>query len=211
MDSRAHWEAVYRSTRPTEVSWYQAEATLSTRLIQQHVPSRQAPIIDVGGGASVLVAQLHALGYTNLTVLDLSGTAITAARARLGPGASTVRWIEADILDAELPPGGYAFWHDRAVFHFLTDPAARTRYVEQARRAVTVGGYVLVATFAEDGPTRCSGLEVVRYSPASLHVQFGDGFTFLGAEREEHRTPSGVVQAFTYCLCRRTQAPRIAT
>jgi SAM-dependent methyltransferase len=207
MDLKEHWEAVYRSRRPTEVSWYQAEAALSTRLIRQFVTAHDAPIIDVGGGASVLVAELAAAGYTDLTVLDLSLAAITAAQARLGAAGGKIRWMEADILNAALPAGGFSFWHDRAVFHFLTDPSDRARYVTQVRLAVRPGGHVLVATFAEDGPTRCSGLEVVRYSPAALHSQFGPGFTFLRAEREEHHTPSGGTQAFTYCLCRNEGQP----
>lgn len=204
MNLKEHWEAVYRSKRPTEVSWYQAEAALSARLIQQVVPSPDAPIIDVGGGVSVLVAQLSAAGYTNLTVLDLSGAAIAAAQASLGAAGQGIRWIEADILSAELRRDGFAFWHDRAVFHFLTDAADRDRYVAQARRAVPAGGHLLVATFAEDGPARCSGLEVVRYSPTTLYAQFGQGFTFVSAHREEHHTPTGAVQAFTYCLCQRS-------
>jgi SAM-dependent methyltransferase len=201
---KEHWEGLYRSRRPTDVSWYQPEATLSAQMIQRVAPSPDTPIIDVGGGASVLVAQLAGAGYTDLTVLDLSGTAIAAARANLGPAGRAIHWIEADILDADLPAAGFAFWHDRAVFHFLTDPRARGRYVDQARRAVSVGGHVLVATFAEDGPTRCSGLEVMRYSPGALHAEFGDGFTFVDAAREEHHTPAGGDQAFTYCLCRRS-------
>jgi SAM-dependent methyltransferase len=204
MDRKAHWDALYRTKDRKRVSWYQAEATVSLRLIQQHVPDFRSPIIDVGGGASVLVAQLHAAGYRDLTVLDLSGAAIATAQAHLGPAAATIRWIEADILTAELDPGHYALWHDRAVFHFLTDPADRGRYVAQARRAVAPGGYLLVASFAEDGPTHCSGLEVMRYSAQSLHAQFGKEFTFLEAQREEHRTPGGEVQAFIYCLCRRS-------
>lgn len=204
MNLKDHWEAVYHKKHPTEVSWYQAEAAVSFRLIQQITPSRNTPIIDVGGGASVLVSQLSDAGYTNLTVLDLSGGAIAAARTRLGSKAQDIRWIEADILNAELPRGGYGTWHDRALFHFLTDPADRERYVAQARRAVVAGGHLLVACFAEDGPAQCSGLTVMRYSPATLHAQFGEGFTFLDAEREEHNTPAGVAQAFTYYLCRRT-------
>jgi SAM-dependent methyltransferase len=203
---KEHWEAIYRSKRPAEVSWYQEEAALSFRLIQQAAPSRDTPIIDVGGGASVLVSQLRTAGYTNLTVLDLSGNALAAAQTRLGPEGQGIHWIEADILKADLPRGGFGFWHDRAVFHFLTEQAAREQYVAQAGRAVAAGGHLLVASFAEDGPTRCSGLEVMRYSPATLHAQFGGGFTFLSAEREEHTTPAGVAQAFTYCLCRRTVA-----
>jgi SAM-dependent methyltransferase len=203
MDCKAHWDDLYRTKDRKRVSWYQAEAGVSLRLIQQHVPDLRAPIIDVGGGASVLVAQLHAAGYRDLTVLDLSGAAIATAQATLGPAAETIRWIEADILTAELDPGRYTLWHDRALFHFLTDPADRARYVAQARRAVAPGGYLLVASFAEDGPTHCSGLEVVRYSAQSLQAQFGEEFTFLEAQREEHRTPGGQVQAFIYCVCRR--------
>ncbi len=210
MDRKEHWEAVYRTKRPTEVSWYQSEADLSSRLIQEIAPDRSVPIIDVGGGASVLVSQLASAGYTDLTVLDLAGAAIAAAQAMLGPRAAGVRWIEADILEATLPAGGYQVWHDRAVFHFLVDAGARAAYVAQVRRAVPPGGHVLVATFAEDGPTRCSGLDVMRYSPTSLHAAFGAGFQYLTAQREEHRTPGGSVQAFTYCLCRRVDPAHTA-
>lgn len=211
LDFKAHWDAVYRSKRPTDVSWYQPEAVLSNQLIQRFAPSRDSPVIDVGGGASVLIAQLVAAGYTNLTVLDLSAAAIAAAQASLGEAGRRVQWIEADILTADLPLEGFAFWHDRAVFHFLTAPEARARYVDQARRTVRVGGHVLVATFAEDGPRRCSGLDVIRYSPGGLHAEFGAGFTLLGAAREEHRTPTGEVQAFTYCVCQRSAGVRSAT
>ncbi len=206
MDLKAHWEAIYKAKRLSELSWYQAEADLSLRLIQEVAPGRSVPIIDVGGGASVLVDQLDVAGYTNLTVLDLAGSGIAAARERLGSRATRIRWIEADVLDADLPGVSYGVWHDRAVFHFLTDAVARTRYIRQVRHAVMSGGHVLVATFAEDGPTRCSGLDVTRYSPAALHGQFGEGFAYVKAEREEHRTPGGAVQAFTYCLCQRAAA-----
>jgi SAM-dependent methyltransferase len=205
MNLKEHWENVYRTKRPSEVSWYQAEADVSARLIQEVAPDRSTPLLDVGSGTSVLVSQLVAAGYSNLTVVDISGPAIATAQAMLGPAAASVRWIEADILKAELPAGGYRVWHDRAVFHFLTDPADRATYVAQVRRAVAPGGHVLVATFAEDGPTRCSGLDVVRYSPASLHATFGAGFRLLTSEREEHRTPGGSIQTFTYCLCQRIE------
>jgi SAM-dependent methyltransferase len=204
MDLKEHWEAVYRRRAPTEVSWLQAEADLSVRTIRAFVPDHGAPVIDVGGGASVLVSQLDQAGYTNLTVQDISGAALAAARVRLGAAAGRVRWIEADILEASLPSAGYQLWHDRAVFHFLVDPPARATYVAQARRAVAPGGHLLVATFTEDGPTRRSGLAVMRYSPAALHAEFGQGFAFVTAHRE---TPSGAAQAFTYCLCRRAGSP----
>ena len=204
MDKRkAHWETVYHTKRPDEVSWFQAEAELSLRLIKELVTDRSAPIIDAGGGASVLASQLSAAGYRDLTVLDLSAAAIAASQASIGSHAANIRWIEADVLDAELPPAHYYCWHDRAAFHFLTKSVERATYVAQARRALAPGGYLLVATFAEDGPTRCSGLDVVRYSPSALHAEFGVGFSFVGAHREEHQTPSGSLQAFTYCVCRR--------
>ena len=202
-DRKDHWETVYRTKRPDEVSWFQAEAALSLRLITELVTDRSAPIIDVGGGASVLASQLSAAGYRDLTVLDLSAAAIAASQARVGSRGVNIRWMEGDILDAELPAAHFQCWHDRAAFHFLTEPAARATYVAQARQALAPGGYLLVATFAEDGPTRCSGLDVVRYSPTALHAEFAAGFSFVGAHREEHQTPSGSLQAFTYCVCQR--------
>jgi len=205
-DDRRHWSDVYGARAVDEVSWYQAEADLSARLIQEIAPDRSVSLIDVGGGASVLVAQLEAAGYNGLTVLDLSSTAIAAAQNALGNRAGKVRWIQADVLEAPLRAAGYGVWHDRAVFHFLTEPAARAQYVAQVHHAVAPGGYVLVATFAQDGPTRCSGLDVMRYSPEQLHAEFGMGFLFVKAEREEHWTPRGTMQAFTYCLCQRVPA-----
>jgi len=156
----------------------------------------------VGGGASTLIDDLLDAGYHDLTVLDLSAAALAVARRRLGTRADTVRWVEADVLDASLPKTGYSVWHDRAAFHFLTAPADRARYVAQVRRAVRPGGFVLVATFADDGPTRCSGLEVARYCPEALHAEFGTPFLLMASEREEHITPAGVCQAFIYCLTR---------
>ena len=202
MDRKKHWESVYRLKGPSEVSWYQAEARLSFGWIRKLAPATGDPVIDVGGGASVLVDELGTAGYTNVTVLDLAPAALDRARDRLGPRGSGVTWIEADVLSAALPSGGFAFWHDRAVFHFLTDPADRARYVAQVRWSVRPGGHVLIATFAADGPTRCSGLDVMRYAPPELQAQFGPGFVLVAAEREEHQTPSGARQAFTYCICR---------
>ena len=202
MDSRSHWEGIYRNKLPTQVSWYQPHARRSLHLIRRVSPPLDGAIIDVGGGASTLVDDLLDAGYDDLTVLDLSGAALAVARARLGSRANTVRWVEADVLDASLPKTGYSVWHDRAAFHFLTAPGDRARYVAQVRRAVRPGGFVLVATFADDGPTRCSGLEVARYSPEALHAEFGAPFHLMTSEGEEHVTPAGVRQAFIYCLCR---------
>jgi len=202
MDPKSHWERVYHSKLPTQVSWYQPHALRSLNLIRRVRPPPDGAIIDVGGGASTLIDDLLDAGYHDLTVLDLSATALAESRARLGARANDVRWIEADILEAPLPKAGYSVWHDRAVFHFLTAPADRARYVAQVRQAVRPGGFVLVATFADDGPTRCSGLEVIRYSPEALHDEFGGPFRLLTSEREEHVTPGGLRQAFIYCLCR---------
>lgn len=202
MRPRDHWERVYGTKKSTEVSWYQPTPDLSLRLLRSVLPDRSAPIIDVGGGASTLVDGLLAEGYTRITVLDVSASALKQAVARLGTSAAGVTWREANVLDCSFPPAAYAVWHDRAVFHFLTDPGDRERYVAQVRAAVRLGGHAMVATFATDGPMKCSGLEVVRYSPDQLHAQFGPDFQLLESFREEHHTPAGVVQPFIYCLCR---------
>lgn len=198
MKPRGHWEKVYGTKRATEVSWYQPTPDMSLRLLRTVVPDHAVPIIDVGGGASTLVDGLLADGYTNITVLDVSASALKQAAERLGASAASVMWREANVLDCTFPPAAYAVWHDRAVFHFLTDPADRERYVAQVR----VGGHVIVATFATDGPLKCSGLEVARYSPDQLHAQFGSDFQLLESVREEHHTPTGLVQPFIYCMCR---------
>lgn len=205
MDPKSHWEQVYRTKSATAVSWYQPEARLSLELIRRVAPDVTTPIIDVGGGASTFVDGLIEAGYTAVTVLDLADSALDIARSRLGERASSVHWLAADVLNARLPVEHFGVWHDRAVFHFLTDVRDRTRYVQQVRRSVKSGGYVIVASFAPDGPQRCSGLEVVRYSPASMHEQFGAQFQLLDSHREEHRTPGGAVQSFVYCLCRRAK------
>ena len=203
MDARAHWDAIYRTKALEELSWQQPAAELSSSLIQELAPDRAAAIIDVGGGASPLVDGLLDAGYRDITVLDLAPSALARARARLGAArAARVVWLDGDVCTAQLAPGRYDVWHDRAVFHFLTVPAARAAYLAQVRRAVRPGGLVLVATFAEDGPTRCSGLEVARYSAAALHAVFGDDFTPVRQLREVHRTPWGAPQAFTYWVCR---------
>lgn len=201
MNRRLLWETVYQTKAPDQVSWFQAEARLSLGVIERLAPDRGTETIDIGAGASTLVDGLLASGYRRLTVLDISPTALSVAQRRLGTAASGVSWLEGDVLDHPLPPAAFDLWHDRAVFHFLTDPVDRDRYVAAARRAVRPGGHLIVATFAEDGPPRCSGLEVVRYSPAALHEVFGEGFRLVESHRELHVTPSGAQQAFTYCIC----------
>lgn len=204
MDRKQHWEQIYTIKTPDSVSWFQEHADQSLRLIRNTGLGMGAAIIDVGGGASRLVDDLAAEGYTDLTVLDLSSAALAAARQRLGRQADRVQWMEGDITRAELPFHRFDIWHDRAVFHFLTDPADRHAYVERVMRAVRPGGHVIVATFAEDGPDKCSGLPVMRYRPEALHAEFGDAFLLVEHEREAHHTPFGTVQQFVYCYCRKT-------
>lgn len=201
--SKEHWERVYRTKQVDQVSWYQEHPESSLRLIRATRVPKTAKIIDVGGGASKLVDELLAAGYSKLTVLDVSATALDAARKRLGASASAVKWIEADITRADFLPFEYDVWHDRAVFHFLTSAADRDAYVSSVLKAVKPGGHVIVATFAEDGPDHCSGLPVMRYSADELHSEFGTSFALVAQEKEAHETPSGVVQQFVYCYCRK--------
>ncbi|MBA3592209.1 MAG: class I SAM-dependent methyltransferase [Pseudomonadota bacterium] len=202
MESKSHWEEVYRTKSSDAVSWYQPHATLSLELIRTVATDNSARIVDVGGGASSLVDDLLAQGMTDLGVLDISGAALAVARRRLGPElASRVRWLEGDITTLALEKASIDIWHDRAVFHFLTDAADRAAYVAQVRHAVRPGGHVIVAAFAPDGPLECSGLPVVRYAPDALHAQFGGAFELLEHMQEDHHTPSGLVQHFVYCHC----------
>ena len=202
MDGEQHWDRVYRRKAPEAVSWYRPHLERSLAFIEQAGLDRDAGILDVGDGASTLVDDLLDRGYRDLTVLDISATAIDHAKTRLGARAAAVTWLVGDITRVALPERRFAFWHDRAVFHFLTDLADRRRYVQQVHGAVRVGGYVMVATFAPDGPMKCSGLDVVRYAPEELHAQFGSDFQLLDSAREEHHTPAGTIQPFVYCLCR---------
>jgi ubiquinone/menaquinone biosynthesis C-methylase UbiE len=203
MQSKEHWEKVYTTKATDTVSWFQPHADLSLDLIKATGVSHDAAIIDVGGGASTLVDDLLANGYTDLSVLDLSAAALTAAQMRLGLQASKVQWIEADVTKVNLPDYRFDVWHDRAVFHFLTSAEDRAAYVQTVFRAVKPGGHVIVATFAEDGPNQCSGLPVVRYRADELHAEFGEAFALLSHRKEAHHTPSGTVQQFVYCYCRR--------
>lgn len=203
MERKSHWETVYRDKGAEEVSWYQPRSRRSLDWVCEAAPGPEAVILDAGGGASVLVDDLLAEDFRNLMVLDLSGAALARSQERLGALAAQARWIESDVLDVQLPEAGLDIWHDRAVFHFLTSEAEQQHYVAKVRHAVRMNGHVIVATFAEEGPQRCSGLEVQRYSPASLKAVFGDGFELLKSSREAHVTPAGKEQIFNYCLFRR--------
>ena len=200
--SREHWDHVYASRVPEEVSWFRPHLERSIGFLQAARVRPGAAVIDVGGGASTFVDDLLDRGYENVTVLDLSEAALAAARSRLGHRASRVRWLRADVTEAALEPAAYDFWHDRAVFHFLRDPAARARYVAGVRRSLKPGGHVVVATFGPHGPETCSGLDVMRYSPEELHAQFGADFARLASATERHVTPRGTEQEFIYCYCR---------
>lgn len=206
MDAQQHWERVYRTKRPNEVSWYARHLDVSLRLIEDATPDRGATIIDVGGGEATLADDLLDRGYHHVAVLDLSATALDVARARLGARASAVHWLSGDVTTFSFRPHQYDVWHDRAVFHFLTNAKDRRAYVEQTARAVKSGGHVIVATFGPEGPTKCSGLEVRRYGSDALHDEFGPAFRLMKHETELHRTPAGVIQQFTYCYCKTSNA-----
>ena len=203
MEMKTHWEHIYETKGSTQVSWYQEHAQLSLQFIQNTGIQKTAQIIDIGGGASTLVDDLLASGFHNISILDISATALQLAQQRLGARATEVNWIEADITQVHLPEQAYDLWHDRAVFHFLTQPADRQRYINTVRQAIRTGGHVIVATFASDGPDHCSGLGVVRYNPESLHSEFGKGFELKDSTRETHHTPFGTEQKFIYCYCRK--------
>lgn len=204
MDAKAHWERIYHTFDPAQLSWYEEHPRLSLELIHRTGASKAAQIIDVGGGTSRLVDELLAEGYQHVTVLDIVERALELTRQRLRSRAAEVTWVEGDIMTVELPRDSYDVWHDRAVFHFLTQPEERRRYLATMRHAVRRDGHVIVATFTLEGPTqcgptRCSGLNVVRYSPATLSVEFGDEFELVTNMNELHRTPLGVEQALLYC------------
>ena len=202
VDRAAHWQQVYSTRDSREVSWFQATHASTLELIAASGVSPAQPVIDVGGGASTLVDALVERGFSDVTVLDVSPAALDVARARLGERGRAVHWVAADVT-SWAPTRRYSLWHDRAVFHFLTDAAARAAYLAQVHRSVKPGGHVMVATFGLDGPERCSGLPVARYDAAGIHAVFGDAFVKVDEASEVHATPWGSSQAFVYCFCRR--------
>jgi len=195
--SQTHWDGIYTRNDDSKVSWYQAEPSTSLALIDALGVGRGDGVIDVGGGSSRLVDALVARDFTDLTVLDVSSVALEVAQRRLGAQASDVSWIVNDLLSWR-PERCYDLWHDRAVFHFLTDPIDRDQYVRVLHTALAPRGSVVIATFASDGPEQCSGLPVMRYDPDDLAGVFGHGFGVVESAREEHRTPNGSLQPFTW-------------
>ena len=202
MKRQEHWDRAYRDRAATEHSWYRPALDVSLALIRS-VSEPSSRLIDVGGGASTLVDDLLELGYSELTVLDLSPEALARSQARLGARAKRVSWMVADISDTPLLPASFDVWHDRAAYHFLTEERDRRSYAEAAARALSPGGHIVIATFAPDGPERCSGLDVCRHSAESIAQELGPAFELLDERRETHLTPAGREQKFMYALLRR--------
>ncbi len=196
-DRKSHWQKIYQDTSALDVSWYQQMPALSLKLIRNTQIGSDAPIIDVGGGASVLVDCLHKEGFSKLAVLDISTNALASAKQRLGDAAKFMEWFEADIT-AFTAPHPFSLWHDRAVFHFLTDPADRQRYVTAMKNALPPGGHVIIAAFAIGGPKKCSGLEIVQYDTKKLCAELGPNFVLQEQMEEIHITPAGGEQKFAY-------------
>jgi SAM-dependent methyltransferase len=202
-DAAGHWQRVWNGREPAAVSWYQPRLETSLQGIAAAGLARDARIIDVGGGASTLVDSLLDLGFSAVTVLDIAQAAIDRARERLGGRAAAVTWIVGDVTAVDLP-GTYDLWHDRAVFHFLTERRGREAYVARLRSALRPGGQAILATFGPAGPDRCSGLPTMRYDAAGLLAALAPGFALLESRYEEHRTPAGGRQQFLYARLMRT-------
>ena len=204
-DRSGHWQTVYEQKSSDDVSWYRPHLAQSLAFVRKSSLGPKSRVVDVGGGASTLVDDLLNLGFRNLAVVDLADAALRVARDRLGERGEGIDWIVGDATTPLLDDESVDFWHDRAVFHFLTDAQAREAYVNQVERSVKPGGYVLIATFALDGPEKCSGLPVARYDAEGIHRVLGAGFEKIGQADEQHKTPKGVDQSFTYCFCRKLE------
>lgn len=196
-----HWDGVYATRATDGVSWFQARPATSLRLLEAFGDTAGS-VIDVGAGTSTLVDELLALGWGDVTVLDVSNEALELVRTRLASRGLAASAVVCDLLQW-IPERTYDVWHDRAVLHFLTQPQDRTRYVETAAQAVRPGGHLVIGAFAEDVPTRCSGLATMRYSVQELASVFSAGFDLVHSERGEHRTPDGTAQSFTWAVLRR--------
>ncbi len=202
MDARSHWEHVHAMKDPKQVSWFCPHLERSLELIERAAPDRQASIIDVGAGQSTLVDDLLRLGYEDITVLEISHAALDALKERVGRPGEAVQWICGDVTETLLPEASFDLWHDRAVFHFLTEPDQRSAYVERVKKALKPGGSLIVSTFGPSGPERCSGLATMRYDSASLGSEFGDRFRLVASSLDLHETPSGALQQFLSCWYR---------
>lgn len=205
MERGEHWDRLFRRRADHEVNWYQPHLNLSLELLERLEARPDVPLIDVGGGTATLVDDLLERGFSAVTVLDVSEVALARTRHRLGPRSEQVTWLHGDIteLGPELAEAHHAIWHDRALFHFLTEPRDRRRYVEALRRALRPGGHAVIATFAEDGPSHCSGLDARRYSTDQLMATVGRGFELVDSVKEQHQTPRGGIQRYRYTVLRR--------
>lgn len=197
MSRKKHWEQVYTNKSPLEVSWFQNEPSLSLQLINESGIKKDAAIIDIGGGASRLVDHLLEQGYQNMAVLDLSSSAIQHARLRLGDRQSQVEWFIEDVTGFN-PPRKFDLWHDRAVFHFLTDAADRQQYKHHLQQGLITGGHLIIATFAIGGPEKCSGLDIVQYDANKISAELGDDYQLVDVHYELHITPAEKEQKFNY-------------
>ncbi|WP_260703389.1 class I SAM-dependent methyltransferase [Edaphobacter flagellatus] len=209
MDRRAHWESVYREKESTMVSWYRPHLETSLELIARFAGSKQAAILDIGGGASTLVDDLLAAGYDDVSVLDIADDALEVSRHRLGDGSARVHWVAADFLNAKLETERYDLCHDRAVFHFLTNDGEKSAYLEQVARILRPEGVLVLATFSPDGPEKCSGLEVSRYGEEALKMVTAERFVLVESRSVSHHTPTGAVQEMMYFVLRKTSSPAI--
>lgn len=201
-DRKEHWNKVYDSKTPTEVSWYEPMPETSLDYITECKLDNDAAIIDIGGGDSFLAEFLLAKGFTDLTVVDISEKAIERAKKRLGERAEEIKWIVADASEFK-PERQYDLWHDRAAFHFLTEDEQVQNYLQTVKRSVKPGGFLVIGTFSENGPKKCSGIEIRQYSVSQMQDLFSDDFTTMSCKNIDHTTPSGGIQNFTFCSFRK--------
>lgn len=199
MQKKEHWETVYSTKSPDSVSRFQEHAETALDFIKKLNLEKSISIIDVGGGASTLVDDLLLNGYWRLSVLDLSGAALETAKKRIGSNSENVQWFEADVTEMQFPKHQFEVWHDRAVFHFLTKSEERRAYIKNITHSVKPNGHIIISTFAEDGPTQCNGLPVMRYSAETLQAEFGENFLLKEHLNENHNTPFGTTQKFVFC------------
>lgn len=204
MNDAEHWEEIYSTKSSKQVGWYTPHLETSIKWITELNLTTEDPVIDVGGGVSTLVDDLLVAGHKKLTVLDLSESAISLTRKRLGALSSSITWLQGDVTQIELPPQYFKLWHDRAVFHFLIDPEQQQRYKDVLLKALKVDGHLIIGTFDLEAPPQCSGLPVQRYTSEILCNTFGKEFQLKRHQHEVHRTPSGVEQTYVYCLFQRT-------
>ncbi len=206
-ESKTHWESLYKNKSSQEVSWYEPHLEKSLGIIDGLSLSKDAHIIDVGGGASTLPDDLLARGFQNITVLDISTEALKVSKDRLGESAKRIEWLEADMTKTSLEKSHYDLWHDRAVFHFLTKADDRKKYIEVLKNSLSPTGHALIATFGPNGPLKCSGLEIARYSAESLQKELGDQFILKADDIQIHGTPFQTTQEFLYCLFQVDRTP----